>query len=599
MTDRGINMPRTDCSRLLIQNERTEWDGSPDPPGRSPDATSSWHFRSACRPLSRPEPTDHVRADAVPDSGGFSPRAAIAAGAQPFPAYEAEPAVRSRLRALPMVYVLILALATSWRCAVLGDDDVVLHYLDATVIATLGGVIALLSSRRRVSLAGLRTLELGMVGLFASRVTIVQYRLMLLYSVRDDPLMAQLIMKNIVLLTSILILTYGLYVPKTWPRAALVAGPLALLPFATLSVLYLRHPAAMGWLGRGWGNSEAPPILLFSFDAMILLILAVGSVFGASAISRLRRQVAEARQLGQYRLRQQIGAGSMGDVYLAEHRLLKRPCALKLIRPDRVGDPRALARFEREVRLTATLSHPNTVEIYDYGRTSDGVYYYVMEYLPGLSLEELVERHGPMPPGRAVYLLRQVCQALREAHAVGLIHRDIKPSNIIAARRGGRDDVVKLLDFGLVRPAAMARAADLSADGQILGTPLFMSPEQATGDRELDVRSDLYSLGAVAYHLLTGRPPFNGASGTAVLVAHVHDPVVPPSQILTCIPEDLERVVLRCLAKDAADRFVDAESLERALGECACSEDWDQDRAARWWQDAGQFPPSHTTSTAS
>jgi serine/threonine-protein kinase len=338
--------------------------------------------------------------------------------------------------------------------------------------------------------------------------------------------------------------------------------------------------------------------LLFSFEAMILLILAVGSAFGAWAISRLRRQVAEDRHFGQYRLRQRIGDGAMGEVHLAEHQLLKRPCALKLIRPDRVGDPRVLARFEREVRLTATLSHPNTVEIDDSGRTSHGTYHSVMEYLPGLSLEELVERHGPIPPRRAVYLLRQVCQALREPHAVGLIHRDIKPSNIIAARRGGRDDVVKLLDFGLVRPAA-APTADLSAEGQILGTPLFMSPEQAAGDRELDQRSDLYSLGAVAYHLLTGRPPFHGVDGLAVLVAHARDPVVPPSLILTGIPEDLEHVVLRCLAKDAADRFADAESLEQTLRECACSGDWDQDRAARWWRDAGRISPPHTTAAAS
>ena len=591
-------MPGTECSRLLTPNERAERDGSPDPQGQAPDATGSWHSHRACRLRSGPEPIDHVGAASVADSSGFSPRAAIATGSQPYSNSEAEPAVRIRLRALPLVYLLILALATSWRCAVLGDEDVVLHYLDATVIAALGGVLALLSSRWPVSLAGLRALELGMVGLIASRVTIVQYRLMLTFSLRDDPMMAQLIMKNIVLLTSILILTYGLPVPKTWRRAALVAGPLALLPFATLSVLYLRHPEAMGWLGRGWGKGAAPPILLFSFEAMILLTLAVGSAFGAWAISRLRRQVAEARHLGQYRLRQQIGAGAMGEVYLAEHQLLKRPCALKLIRPDRVGDPRALARFEREVRLTATLSHPNTVEIYDYGRTADGTYYYVMEYLPGLSLEELVERYGPMPPGRAVYLLRQLCGALREAHAVGLIHRDLKPSNIIAARRGGRDDVAKLLDFGLVRPAE-APAADLSAEGQILGTPLFMSPEQAAGDRELDQRSDLYSLGAVAYHLLTGRPPFNGVGRLAVLIAHAHNPVVPPSLILPGIPEDLEHVVLRCLAKDAADRFADAESLERALRECACSGDWDQDRAARWWRDTGRTSRPHTTAAAS
>src|SRR5262249_25298082 len=163
--------------------------------------------------------------------------------------------------------------------------------------------------------------------------------LMLLFSLRGDPVMAQLIMKNSVLLTSVLILTYGLHVPKTLRRAALVAGPLALLPFATLLVLYLRHPEVMDWLGRRWGKGEALPILLFSFDAMLLLILAAGSLFGTSAISRLRRQVVEARQLGQYRLRQPIGAGAMGEVYLAEHQLLKRPCALKLIRPDSVGDP--------------------------------------------------------------------------------------------------------------------------------------------------------------------------------------------------------------------------------------------------------------------
>jgi serine/threonine-protein kinase len=385
-------------------------------------------------------------------SSSFSPRAVIAAGSHTLPVPEAEPVVRARLRALPMAYVLILALATFWRCAVLG---------------------------------------------------------------------------------------------------------------------------------------EASPLLLFGFDALVLLVLALRPGFGNHALSRLRRPAAAAGQLGPYRLRQRIGAGAMGEVYLAEHQLLKRPCALKLIRPERVGDPRALARFEREVRLTATLSHPNTVEVYDYGRTSGGAYYYVMEYLPGLSLEELVERHGPLPPGRAVYLLRQVCQALREAHAVGLIHRDIKPSNVIAARRGGLDDVAKLLDFGLARPAAPAPAPDLSAAGQILGTPLFMSPEQATGDRELDRRSDIYSLGAVAYYLLTGRPPFGGTGGLAVLIAHARDPVVPPSLILTGVPEDLERVVLRCLAKDAADRFADAESLERALGACACSGDWDQDRAARWWRDAG------------
>jgi serine/threonine-protein kinase len=517
---------------------------------------------------------------------GFSPKAVIATGPQPHPISEAESVLRARLRELPMIYILILAMATFWRYAILGDDDRVLHYVDATVIASLGGVIALLSSRWPVPLAGLRALELAMIGMLGGRTAIVEYRLVMIFSLRDDPMMAQLTVKNFALLTAVLIASYGLYVPKTWRRAALVVGPLALLPFATLAVLFLRHPEAMGWLGRGWRTSETPRFLLFTFDAMILFILAAASTFGARANSLLRRQVAEARQLGQYRLGRQIGAGGMGEVYLAEHQLLKRPCALKLIRPGDAADPMALARFEREVRLTATLSHPNTVEIYDYGRAEDGTYYYVMEYLPGLNLAELVERHGPQPPGRVVYLLRQVCLALREAHAADLIHRDIKPSNIIVSRRGGMDDVAKLLDFGLVLPTARSAARLPGGEGQILGTPLFMSPEQATGGGELDARSDIYSLGAVAYCLLTGRPPFEGQDGIGLLIAHARDSVVPPSLVRDDIPHDLERVVLRCLAKDAAQRFADAESLERALGECACAGDWDQQRAARWWRDA-------------
>ena len=186
-----------------------------------------------------------------------------------------------------------------------------------------------------------------------------------------------------------------------------------------------------------------------------------------------------------------------------------------------------------------------------------------------------------------MYLLRQVCGALREAHAAGLIHRDIKPSNIFAARRGGMDDVAKLLDFGLVRCAtAQHDAPQLSGEGQVLGTPLYMAPEQATSGRELDGRSDLYSLGAVAYYLLTGRPPFDGRDVIEVMLAHARDPVVPPSRVHAGIPEDLESVVLRCLAKDPAERFPDAEGLEHALGECACAADWDRERAVRWWRDA-------------
>jgi serine/threonine-protein kinase len=184
---------------------------------------------------------------------------------------------------------------------------------------------------------------------------------------------------------------------------------------------------------------------------------------------------------------------------------------------------------------------------------------------------------------------------LREAHAVGLIHRDIKPSNIFAARRGGMHDVAKLLDFGLVRLADTARAPQLSDEGQILGTPTYMAPEQATGGREVDERSDIYALGGVAYYLLTGRPPFEGDGGIALLIAHARDPVLPPSSVRADIPEDLDRVVVKCLAKDPADRFPDAEGLERALAQCACAGDWDQERADRWWRDAERPPSSRAT----
>ena len=582
---------RSELARLLDQDERAARDrflSAPAAPAKDPDQTGSWHSHSGhSHPRGRQQ-FDDPGIDSAPFVNGFSPRPAIASGPKPHALAEAESVVRARLRELPMIHILTLMMANFWRCTILGDLDHLLRFLDWSVVGLLVLLIGLLWGRWRISLAWLQALELGMIGILAARLAIVEYRLVLRFTLCHEPTMALLTVKNVALLTAILIPSYGLYVPKNWRRAAVVVGPLVLLPFATLLVLYLRHPDAMVWLVQGWRGRESPRFLLFSFDAMVLLILAVASTFGARVISLLRRQIALARHLGQYRLRRQIGAGGMGEVYLAEHQLLKRPCALKLLRPESVADPRSLARFEREVRLTAALSHPNTVEIYDYGRTDKGTYYYVMEYLPGMSLADLVERHGPQSPGRVVYLLRQVCQALREAHASGLIHRDIKPSNIFVSRRGGMDDVAKLLDFGLVLPIARTGAPQLSREGQILGTPLFMSPEQATSSDELDGRSDIYSLGAVAYFLLTGRPPFEGEDGLRLLIAHARDPVVPLSVLDVNIPRDLERVVLRCLSKERADRFPDSESLEGALGECACAGDWDQRRAARWWQTVDQ-----------
>ncbi|HEV3445392.1 MAG TPA: serine/threonine-protein kinase [Gemmataceae bacterium] len=333
-------------------------------------------------------------------------------------------------------------------------------------------------------------------------------------------------------------------------------------------------------------------IRLIGFCAFLARYVVSLFAFWTHLIKALRRQAFAAKQLGQYRLIGRLGAGGMGEVYLAEHRMLKRLCAIKFIQPEQAGDPQVLARFEREVRMTARLSHWNTVEIYDYGRTEDGTFFYVMEYLPGLSLEELLERHGPLPAARVVHLLRQTCQALREAHGIGLIHRDIKPGNIFAAQRGALYDVAKLLDFGLVKPMAETSSARLTQEGAISGTPLFMSPEQARDGNDVDARSDIYSLGAVAYTLLTGRPPFDGSNPLEVMIAHARDEVAPPSQLRAGVPADLEQVILRCLAKRPEDRFQDTESLEEALAECAAAEQWTQAHAAWWWKECGEGSPA-------
>ena len=579
---------RDEVTDLLDQDAKVARDGFLLPPELTDgqlDVTANWAPGVNGQSRDGTGHVDHAGAFAGDDGSGFTPKPAIHAGMKSNSSVDARSLPQQRLRELTIIYFLIALLMVFWKFAVVRDPDLTQAIPYALVLAVLAGGMLTLSRRKPLAAGSLKVLELGMIVAVAGAYAFGQYQAMLSFSLSNDPTRAQMVMKNRVLVTAVLILSYGIYVPKSWRRVALVVGPLAFLPFATLLALYVRHPETMGWLARTGPESNAAPFMLLGFDATILLVLAAGSAFGAHTISRLRQQVMEARQLGQYRLRRQLGAGGMGEVYLAEHQLLKRPCALKLIRLGVESGSKALERFEREVRLTAALSHPNTVEIYDYGRTEDGTYYYVMEYLRGLSLAELVERHGPLPAGRAVHLLRQVCLALREAHGAGLIHRDIKPSNIFASRRGGTDDVAKLFDFGLVLPLSKIGAPHVSGEGRIFGTPLFMSPEQATGERAIDGRSDIYSLGAVAYYLLTGRPPFEGANGIGLLIAHAHDPVVPPSRIRSAIPEDLERVVIRCLAKDAADRYQDVDSLERALGDCECAGDWDHDRAARWWQE--------------
>jgi serine/threonine protein kinase len=310
-------------------------------------------------------------------------------------------------------------------------------------------------------------------------------------------------------------------------------------------------------------------------------------IVGVYSINALRREAFVAKQLGQYRLKKLLGAGGMGEVYLAEHQMMKRPCAVKVIRPEKAGDPQVLARFEREVRATAKLSHWNSVDIYDYGRTDDGTFYYVMEFLPGHNLGELVADHGALPPARIIYLMKQVCDALNEAHLHGLVHRDIKPANIYCAYRGGIFDVAKVLDFGLAKPLTDATDAALTQEGSITGSPLYMAPEQATSSDAVDARSDVYALGAVLYFMATGRPPFQYSSPLKVMIAHASEDPELPRLLNPAIPHELEEIILRAMEKRPDDRFQSVADLRSALDAVPLDDDWSAAHAADWWHNHG------------
>jgi serine/threonine-protein kinase len=295
----------------------------------------------------------------------------------------------------------------------------------------------------------------------------------------------------------------------------------------------------------------------------------------------LREEVREARRLGQYTLEEKLGEGGMGTVYRARHSMLRRPTAIKLLPPEKAGRA-ALERFEREVQLTARLSHPNTVAVFDYGRTPDGVFYYAMEYLEGANLDTLVREDGPQPPARVVHVLRQVAAALAEAHGVGLIHRDVKPENVILCERGGVPDVAKVVDFGLVRD--LERTTSASSTNLVQGTPLYLSPEAIKAPDRVDGRSDLYALGAVGYFLLTGQHVFTGATMVEVCSHHLYSPPQPPSSRLgRPLPAPLEALVLECLEKDPKRRPASALALRDRLAALAEGLPWSEASARAWW----------------
>ncbi len=340
-----------------------------------------------------------------------------------------------------------------------------------------------------------------------------------------------------------------------------------------------------------------------------LLVLSAAAIFVFTlmlAHSRREAQKAaiEAQQIGQYKLEKKLGSGGMGVVYKAQHAMLRRPTAVKMLDVDKVN-PAALERFEREVQITSQLNNPSTVAIYDYGRTPEGVFYYAMEYLDGIDLQSLVERYGPQPVPRVIHILQQVCGSLYEAHSLGLVHRDIKPANIMLNRRGGQPDVVKVLDFGLVKALDEQKQAGLTQQASLTGTPLYMSPEAIQLPNSVDARSDIYAVGAVGYFLLTGAPVFEADSVVDLCQKHVATPPRPPSERSRLpIPAALEAALLACLEKSRAKRPQTARDLAVLIARCPDANEWSIEEADAWWgrhergQPAGLTEPAGVSRTA-
>jgi serine/threonine-protein kinase len=376
--------------------------------------------------------------------------------------------------------------------------------------------------------------------------------------------------------------------PKGWSPVAVWLVAFALLVPATrgknlLSTVATALMDPLGLMVSVALGSPFPPALVAAAMFLPTAVSAAAAVVGSRVVSELSEQAGRARELGSYRLVALLGHGGMGEVWRAEHRMLARDAAIKLVRGGTDASGRELmARFEREAKATAALRSPHTVQLYDFGRSDDGAFFYVMELLEGFTLEEIVRRFGPLPAGRVVHLLRQVCHSLAEAHAAGLVHRDIKPGNIFLCRYGGDPDFVKVLDFGLVKTLA-ASAADLTQTGLIAGTPAYMPPEMALG-RAVDGRTDLYALGAVGYTLLTGLPVFDRKTALETIHDHASTPPVPPSRrVATPVDPELESALLDCLAKEPDERPESARALDARLERIVLAEPWTRELAERWW----------------
>lgn len=396
-----------------------------------------------------------------------------------------------------------------------------------------------------------------------------------------DTSAADLPQMSIVLPMTYLVVARSVWVPSTGARTLALAGALTLPMLMVVFGVHFTTPQHLLPPGRSAVAFAAlNTCVTASFWALTMLLC----THAAQVIYGLRQTVRDVRKLGQYHLEAKLGEGGMGVVYRARHAMLRRETAVKLLKTD-AATAQSIERFAREVRCTAQLSHPNTVTIFDYGRTPDGTFYYAMELLRGATLAEVVDLTGAQPSPRVLKILHEAAGALQEAHNLNLVHRDIKPSNIMLCEQGGAPDVTKVLDFGLAKPVAASGNIALSTAGAIVGTPLYMAPEMITAPEHLDARSDLYSLGAVGYYLLTGSHVFDGASAMDVCMKQVKEQPVPPSERLgQTIPTRIEDLVLHCLAKSREERPQSALALQRQLEGCPGFGEW---RGAWWWEEYG------------
>ncbi len=477
-----------------------------------------------------------------------------------------ETLLRHRLRfigltfSICLLYFAILAVLNPGNKVALFLEGNWLKWLNACQLLICIGITTFLFAFRKIDLSVLRILEVVLFGLMLMELgcglasdLFIDLELVLPMKEGDHALFHYSSSWSLPFFA--LIVGYGTLVPSGWKRCTMIVSGMAIVP------VIISLTAALLLYGV-----DIPFLRSFLLQMILWMATAAAiAVYGVRRLELVHQQVLRSGKLGRYRLIKQIASGGMGEIYLAEHQVLNTRCAIKLMHPKWSRDPQLFARFEREVQVLAGLSHPNSVQIFDFGYTDDGVFYYVMEYLDGSDLDRIVGSHGALPVSQVLDILFQVAEALQALHRSGLVHRDVKPSNIFLCN-SGKPHRIKLLDFGLVKPIFPGDSAihQLTIDGTIVGTPAFMSPEQARG-YELDARSDIYSLGAVAYYLLAGKLPFAGLSVVETLVAQIQDVPVSIQSLNSDVVDEFAEVINRCLAKDPACRFPDMAQLIDSL----------------------------------